>query len=88
MRADRVMNRLREMGGNKVNEGRFGYRMKGEGTYWRSIQSLFAVSAARFGLSEVHRDCARQENTQSGSLAQFSAVSQLDSPSRQLRFDF
>ena len=88
MRADRVMNRLREMRGNKVNEGRFGYRMKGEGTYWRSIQSLFAVSAARFGLSEVHRDCARQENTQSGSLAQFSAVSQLDSPSRQLRFDF
>ncbi len=43
MRADRVLNRLRDIHGGKLNDSRFGHRMRGAGAYWETIGDLFAI---------------------------------------------
>lgn len=88
LRAGRVEARLKEMRGNKFNENRFGHRMKGEGTYWRSIQSLFAVSAARFGLSEVLRDCVKEGQFPAGITTSLPVLTPTAPPSQQMQFEF
>jgi hypothetical protein len=80
--------RLKEMRGSKINENRFGHRMKGEGTYWRSIQSLFAVSAARFGLSEVLRDCVKEGQLPAGTSTSLPVLGQANPGSQQMQFEF
>ncbi len=50
LRADRVLNRLRDIHGGKLNDSRFGHRMRGEGAYWETVRKLFAISKKRFGL--------------------------------------
>ena len=50
LRADRVLNRLRDIRGGRLSESRFGQRMRGSGTYWKSIADLFQISKKRFGL--------------------------------------
>jgi len=50
LRADRVLNRLRDIRGGRLSESRFGKRMRGSGTYWKSIDDLFQISKKRFGL--------------------------------------
>ena len=49
-RADRVMNRLREMRGGKNYNSQFGKRMTGEGTWAALIRQRFAKAAARLRL--------------------------------------
>ncbi|MCC7290515.1 MAG: PA0069 family radical SAM protein [Phycisphaerales bacterium] len=49
-RAEKVLARIRDMRGGRMNETRFGARMRGEGVYWTAIRHLFAVTARRFGL--------------------------------------
>ncbi len=51
LRADRVLNRLRDIRGGKLSDTRFGKRMRGEGVYWDSVRSLFEVSRKRCGLA-------------------------------------
>ncbi len=50
LRADRVLNRIRETRGGKMNDARFGVRGKGEGPYAEAIASLFEQTAQRLGL--------------------------------------
>ncbi len=49
-RADRVMNRLREMRGGKNYDSQFGKRMTGEGTWAALIRQRFEKAAAKLGL--------------------------------------
>ncbi|MEE8169398.1 MAG: radical SAM protein, partial [Phycisphaerae bacterium] len=56
LRADRVVNRIREIRGGRMDETRFGKRMRGEGAYWDSVRQLFELSRKRYGL-----DTARDE---------------------------
>ncbi len=49
-RAARVERLIRDMRGGALNDPRFGYRMDGQGVYWRSIEQLFEKTAARLGL--------------------------------------
>ena len=49
MRADRVLNRLRDIHGGKLTASRFGHRMRVKGAYWDTIAVLFAISKKRFG---------------------------------------
>jgi DNA repair photolyase len=49
-RAQRVMNRVREMRGGKDYDARFRTRMKGEGTWAALIRQRFEKASARFGL--------------------------------------
>jgi DNA repair photolyase len=49
-RAQRVMNRLRDMRGGKDYDASFGKRMQGEGVWADLIRQRFDKAAARFGL--------------------------------------
>jgi DNA repair photolyase len=51
MRADRVLRRIRETRGGKMNDSRFGVRRTGEGAYAEAIAALFAQTAQRLGLA-------------------------------------
>jgi DNA repair photolyase len=55
LRAARVEARIREMRGGAMNDSRFGRRMRGQGTYWKNIESLFHLSLRRYGLAAVPR---------------------------------
>ncbi|MGN6726064.1 MAG: PA0069 family radical SAM protein [Tepidisphaeraceae bacterium] len=51
-RADRVLNRLREMRGGKLNDGNFFSRFNPGGEFAGQIQSLFDLHARKLGLDE------------------------------------
>lgn len=51
LRAERVLARTREVRGGKLNDPRFGARMRGSGEYYDAIETLFDVTARRLGLS-------------------------------------
>jgi len=50
LRAKRVIARIRDSRGGRLNDSRFGDRMRGQGAYWESIRGLFAISKRRLGL--------------------------------------
>jgi len=45
-----VLNKLRRMRGGKLNDPRFGHRMRGEGAYARHIDDLFEIAKRKVGL--------------------------------------
>jgi len=49
-RKEKVLNRIRDTRGGRLNDPRFGSRMSGEGTYARQISEMFEISARRHGL--------------------------------------
>lgn len=49
-RVDRILNRIREARDGKLNDDRFGVRMRGKGTYWKSISDLFRLHQKKLGL--------------------------------------
>ncbi len=49
-RKEKVLNRLREMRGGKLNSAEFGKRMRGEGKYADQIRDLFRISLKKSGL--------------------------------------
>jgi DNA repair photolyase len=50
-RKARVLHRIQEVRGGRLNDPRFGSRMRGEGLYAEQIGSLFALAARRAGLA-------------------------------------
>jgi len=46
---DKVLHRIREMRGGKLNDARFGSRMRGEGKYAEQLAQLFAVTKRKVG---------------------------------------
>lgn len=53
-KADRVLNRIRDARGGRLNSSVFGERMRGKGQYWEAQQKLFDVYSKRLGFNE-HR---------------------------------
>ncbi len=53
-KADRVLNRIRDARGGKLNSSVFGERMRGKGQYWEAQEQLFNVFCKRLGFNE-HR---------------------------------
>ena len=51
-KADRVLNRLRELRGGKLNNSEFGARMRGQGEYWRMIEQSFRLHCQRLGFNQ------------------------------------
>ena len=49
--ADKVLTRVREMRGGKLNDPRFGMRQGGEGRYAQTVLDLFDVTVRRLGLN-------------------------------------
>jgi len=61
-RVDRVLNLLREARGGRLNDPRFGHRMRGEGAYAALLSARFAVACRRHGLNAaraVELDCSQ-----------------------------
>jgi len=56
--APKVLGRVRDVRGGRLNDPRFGHRMTGEGAYARSIERLFRTLNARYEL-DGRRDRAR-----------------------------
>lgn len=52
---DKILGRIREMRGGKLNDSSFGQRMRGQGQVAEDIRRLFRVSARRHGLDQPHR---------------------------------
>jgi DNA repair photolyase len=59
--AEKILRRVREMRGGKLNDPRFGARQTGEGRYAETIRDLFEVTARRLGLE--HRPAAPRPPT-------------------------
>lgn len=53
-RKEKILNRIREIRGGRLNDPRFGSRMKGEGFYAEHVSKLFAVSVRKAGISGKH----------------------------------
>lgn len=51
-RKEKVLNRLRSVRGGRVNDPRFGSRMRGEGAFADQIHQLFEISRRRAGIGE------------------------------------
>lgn len=52
-RKDKVLGRIREMRGGKLNDPRWGSRMRGEGAYAEQIRDLFRVARRQVGLERA-----------------------------------
>jgi len=52
-RADRVLNLMRELRGGRLNDPRFGHRMRGEGPYAALLAARFAAACRSTGLGKV-----------------------------------
>jgi DNA repair photolyase len=54
--ADKILHRIRETRGGKLNDARFHARGRGEGPYAEMIATMFATTAKRLGLTGRHDD--------------------------------
>ncbi len=65
---ERVLGRLRDMREGKLNDPRFGHRMRGEGPVADAIRDMFRLSRKRAGLDkrgfELSADCFRRPGSQ------------------------
>ena len=50
-RRDKVLNRIRSLRGGKLNDSRFGLRMRGEGIFADEIRALYGIAMKKAGLS-------------------------------------
>lgn len=50
-RKEKVLNRLREVRGGRLNDPPFGSRMRGEGPYAEQVRHVFRLSCRRLGLN-------------------------------------
>ncbi len=62
-KADRVLNRIRDARGGKLNSSVFGERMRGKGQYWEAQEQLFNVFCKRLGFNEHRVGSDRHERT-------------------------
>ncbi len=53
---EKVLNRIREIRGGRLNDARFGSRMSGEGVFSKQVEDMFRVGCARFGLNAERRE--------------------------------
>ncbi len=55
-RKKKVLNRIREMRGGRLNDSNFGSRMRGEGVFAEQINSMFNLACRRTGLDSGGRE--------------------------------
>jgi DNA repair photolyase len=60
-RADKILNQIKSAHGGKLNDSRFGNRMRGEGLMVQSIQRLFELSKAKYFSSASKRPALRTD---------------------------
>jgi DNA repair photolyase len=70
LRAERVLSRLREARGGRLNDGRFGHRMRGGGPYVEQLRRVFEVHRRRAGLERAWPPLATEHFRVPGRAAQ------------------
>ena len=50
----KILNRLRSLRGGRLNDSRFGIRMRGEGRYAEHIAAMFALACRKAGMANKH----------------------------------
>ncbi len=58
-RAEKVINRIKAMRGGKLNDPRFGYRMRGEGVFAEQIKQMYKAAKRKTGLDSKLDDKPR-----------------------------
>ena len=51
---EKILHHIQDLRGGKLNDTRFGTRMKGEGQYADQIKQLFKISVEKLGLNKTH----------------------------------
>jgi DNA repair photolyase len=62
-KAERVLNRIREARGGKLNSSVFGERMRGKGQYWEATERLFKIYCERLGFNRKHERASGPRTT-------------------------
>jgi DNA repair photolyase len=62
-KADRILNRIRDARGGKLNSSVFGERMRGKGQYWEAIEKLFRIHCERLGFNQERQHRFSSGNT-------------------------
>jgi DNA repair photolyase len=62
-KADRILNRIREARGGKMNSSVFGERMRGKGQYWDATERLFRIHCERLGFNKKHDRVSESRTT-------------------------
>ena len=62
-KANRVLNRIRDARGGRLNSSVFGERMRGKGQYWEAQEQLFNVFCKRLGFNENRVGSERHAKT-------------------------
>ena len=52
LRAKKIVNRIKEVKGGKLNRSEFGERMRGDGPYWEMIVQTFKLHSRKLGLNQ------------------------------------
>jgi len=55
-RKDKVLNRIREIRGGKLNDSNFGSRMRGEGIFAEQIEKMFEIASRKAGIPNQRLD--------------------------------
>lgn len=59
-RKDKILNRIREIRGGKLNDSQFGSRMRGDGIYAEQLRSMFHLYAKKEGLNQKDIDLSAE----------------------------
>jgi DNA repair photolyase len=60
-KADKVLHRIREARGGRLNDARFGHRMRGAGAHWQALSDLFQLWTKRLGFNQTDESVRRAQ---------------------------
>ncbi len=63
LRAQKVINRIREVKGGVLNKSGFHDRMRGDGPYWDMVKKTFEIHARRLGLNQERYEMKERRQT-------------------------
>ena len=69
-RKEKVLNRVRELRGGRLNDPNFGSRMRGEGIFAEQVKAVFETSKRRYGLDQRHYELSAEAFRRPGQMVQ------------------
>jgi len=63
LRAQKIVNRIKEVKGGVLNKSEFGERMRGEGPFWEMVKKSFEIHTRRLGLNQARYEMKERRQT-------------------------
>lgn len=63
LRAQKIINRIKEVKGGVLNKTAFGDRMRGEGVFWEMVKKSFEIHARKLGLNQQKYEISERRQT-------------------------